>query len=422
MHRIFSAARCSPAARRFPTARRFAEPRVFALAFLLVGCAPQGDYEISMKRLSPNYSSHLEPGASGQARFGGSMGMPSSQRQAPSNDGPREAPFTYKTPDGWEELAPTSMRVINMRPAGDERMECSFTLLGGDGGGLTANINRWRGQIGLDPIEDAEVESLRKGLLLGGFASIVDLQGSYVGMGDEPQDNWGLYGFVLPSDQFTVFVKMTGPADLIEQEKANLEDFCASITIKTQQHSADDGHNHGPDDGHNHSPGDGHDHAADGTDPHANVTPATSATVSSETGEFDFEMPAGWSQGPRKSMRVVNLTVGESECYIILLGGTGGGLKGNIDRWRGEVGMDPVSLAEIDAMPKVKILGSEAPLLEVAGNYQGMSASDGGLKRVLGVPLIRPGKSVFIKMVGPDAEVSAQRESFLNFVNSLSER
>ena len=134
-----------------------------------------------------------------------------------------------------------------------------------------------------------------------------------------------------------------------------------------------------------------------------------------------FDIPEGWRDAGPKSMRNVNLAAGESsECYVILLGGEAGGLLANLNRWRNEVGLDPLGDAEVAALEQVTLLGQSCPLLEVEGNYQGMSGG-AGLRRVLATLLVRPEGSVFVKMVGPPEEIAAHREGFLAFVASLEE-
>jgi hypothetical protein len=324
----------------------------------------------------------------GAQRFGNSMGP---SQASPT---PVESPFRFNLPEGWEELEPTQMRVINLRPAGDPQLECALTVLPGDGGGLTANVNRWRDQIGLKPLTEEQVETLPKSGLLGQPATVVDLRGAYTGMGNAAQEDWGLLGLVLATERFTLFVKMTGPAERVSTERAGFEEFCSSL--RAEMPAAQDEHA-----GHDHPPG---QHPP-------------------ETGSFAYAMPATWREGPPKMMREVNLEAGtSSQCYVITLGGEGGGLSMNINRWRGEVGLDPIDEAAIAALPTVTLLGDSCPLLEVSGDYQGMGGPKGdGDMTVLGVPLIRAAGSVFVKFVGPTAEIAAERERFLAFVASLEE-
>lgn len=332
---------------------------------------------------------NLRPGASGAERFGNAMGAP--QAKAPPAN-----PFRFEVPAGWQELEPTDMRIVNLRPAGDPDLECALTVLPGDGGGLAQNVNRWRSQIGLEPITEDEVQALPRASLLGEPATIINLRGAYSGMGDQAREDWGLLGLMLSTERFTVFVKMTGPAERVAAERSNFEAFCASLRAvmpgEDEGHSADDGHDHGP------------------------------PPAAADTGLFAFELPEGWRKAPPKALREVNLLAGEtSQCYVIVLGGDGGGLDMNINRWRGEVGLEPLDAEAIGRLPQVELLGSPCPLLEVSGDYQGMGGPSGGAMTVLGVPLIRPAGSVFVKMVGPEEEIAAAREGFLRFVESLEE-
>ncbi|MFT7487450.1 MAG: hypothetical protein ACI9F9_003311, partial [Candidatus Paceibacteria bacterium] len=345
-------------------------PLAFGLCVLSVACAPADSLEITQERSIRDMHTHLEPGASGQMRFGGNLAPPSDSRIEP----PTESPFIFTLPKGWEELAPTSMRIINLRPAGNPAAECALTVLGGSGGGMLGNIDRWRKQIGLPPTTQEEVDKLPRGLLLGADATIVDLKGAYTGMGDDAQLDWGLCGYILITPRFTAFIKMTGPAAVVDAERLNFELFCASLDAKAMPE-----------------------------DPHAPQTqraPVVDQTPPQD--EFRYALPGGWREGGAKSMRSINLLAGAaSECYAIVLGGDGGGLLMNLNRWRGEVGLDPFDEAEMSDLPTVKLLGVQCPLLEVTGDYQGMGGPKGDSKRVLGVPLIRSQGSVFIKMVGP---------------------
>ena len=38
----------------------------------------------------------------------------------------------------------------------------SMTVLQGDGGGLLGNVNRWRGQLGLEPVEEKDLKDMLK--------------------------------------------------------------------------------------------------------------------------------------------------------------------------------------------------------------------------------------------------------------------
>ena len=120
-------------------------------------------------------------------------------------------------------------------------------------------------------------------------------------------------------------------------------------------------------------------------------------------------------------MRLVTFRTGAVECYVVILGGTGGGVVGNIQRWVGQLGLEVPSEAEVAAMPLVEVLGVQAPLLEATGDYTGMGDAEAtpGVM-MLGLPVLISGRAVFLKMLGPEKEVAAQRDSFLAFAASLT--
>ncbi|HLU40356.1 MAG TPA: hypothetical protein VK081_13305, partial [Planctomycetota bacterium] len=63
-------------------------------------------------------------------------------QQAASQD----SSFVHELPTGWTRMAPSAMRLVNLRVAGDPRAECYLTSLPGAAGGLLDNVNRWRSQ------------------------------------------------------------------------------------------------------------------------------------------------------------------------------------------------------------------------------------------------------------------------------------
>ncbi len=60
----------------------------------------------------------------------------------------------WKTPTGWKERGADGMRAATLLPPGGG-VEVTVIALPGDVGGELANVNRWRGQIGLTPLEEA---------------------------------------------------------------------------------------------------------------------------------------------------------------------------------------------------------------------------------------------------------------------------
>lgn len=73
---------------------------------------------------------------------------------APRTGGPR-----WTLPKGWTEKAGSGMRAATLTPPGGA--EVTVIALPGDSGGDLANANRWRGQIGLGPVDEAGLAKTR---------------------------------------------------------------------------------------------------------------------------------------------------------------------------------------------------------------------------------------------------------------------
>jgi hypothetical protein len=85
----------------------------------------------------------------------------------------------WTLPAGWKEETGGPARLASFKFGDREpKLELTVVRLPGDGGGLAANINRWRDQLGLDRIGDAEVSGLVQNVgAVGVDAKVVDLTG-----------------------------------------------------------------------------------------------------------------------------------------------------------------------------------------------------------------------------------------------------
>ena len=315
---------------------------------------------------------------------------------------PRSAPpgWHWEVPDGWSEQPTTSLRLANFLVAGDERAECYLTTLVGDGGGLTANVDRWRGQMSLPSAAPEELEALARAELAGEPATVVDLEGRWVGMsGDAEGNEYRLYGLLQISAEHSRFLKMVGPKEILEGEIEAFHRLAESL------HQDSDGHAHG--------------HGADAA--HSGSHPE--ATTSTQGQPFRWQAPEGWEQAPERAMRLVTFLSadGRTECYVTVLAGDGGGIAGNIRRWCEQMGATIPMDEEIEALERIPMLGGEGVLLDVTGRYRGMGDQDVPEARLLGAVRLLGTSSIFVKLIGPTDAVAAEREAFLSFCASLEE-
>jgi len=151
--------------------------------------------------------------------------------------------------------------------------------------------------------------------------------------------------------------------------------------------------------------------------------PATADVPAAGDAKLRWTTPAGWKEKPLSSMREVNLQVAGdplAECYLTTLAGEAGGVDSNVNRWRAQLSLPSLSAADIAALPRVPWLGGEAVYVDFEGAWTGMSGDpprEGW--RLVGLVLVRPDQSRFLKMVGPADVIGRELGSFRELVDSF---
>lgn len=134
------------------------------------------------------------------------------------------AALTWTAPASWTAKAGSSMRKGSYAIKGDgAEADMAITAFPGDVGGDLANLNRWRGQIQLPPVGQAEFEAATQHLDRNSLhLTVVDV----VGTGANAQR---ILGAMVPYAGATWFFKLTGPAALVAQEKAAFMAFLDTV-------------------------------------------------------------------------------------------------------------------------------------------------------------------------------------------------
>ncbi len=123
--------------------------------------------------------------------------------------------------------------MIDLRFGPNGEGECYLAIIQGAAGGLEANVNRWRGQMGLPPLTADEVEKLPKKTMVNRESSFVSFDGDYKGMGAaESAKDWRMMGLLQQAPEFMLFVKIVGPRELVIKNEAAFEQFAQSIGAK----------------------------------------------------------------------------------------------------------------------------------------------------------------------------------------------
>ncbi len=138
-----------------------------------------------------------------------------------------------------------------------------------------------------------------------------------------------------------------------------------------------------------------------------------------------WQKPEHWQDGPSSSIRMANFVIsktgGTAECYVTVLPGNAGGTLANVNRWRSQMSLPPITAGELEEhVQKKQLAGQEAIFMALQGKYIGL----GPIKQVNSQMLIMAAfydqGSIFVKMVGPKSIVSEEITAFHQFCQSIA--
>lgn len=262
----------------------------------------------------------------------------------------------WTLPEGWTQQPGSAMRFATLEVSADgETLECSVSKLPLNGQPLEdyllANINRWRGQLQLPPIEVADLPKEAKTVKLTDgelAATLINIVGSSAG---SPMGGMGSAPFA-------------------------------------------------------------------GGGKSRPVSPPSSDSTSPK---LSFKAPPNWTPGELESSRggfsvrrdaVFEVKDGDHriEITITKLPAAAGATLPNVNRWRGQIGLDALSPEQFEKENKqIEVAGTPADYVQLSGSEQS----------ILGVIAERDGMAWFIKLQGDKELAAAEQQHFEDFVRSI---
>ena len=138
---------------------------------------------------------------------------------------------------------------------------------------------------------------------------------------------------------------------------------------------------------------------------------------------FISELPAGWVKVPSTQFRDMNYKFGQSGKGEVYLSIAGGGPIENANRWMRQFGKPDLTQDQAAALEQTTMLGNPAYVVETEGRFGGgMGKQPQDDFALIGVIGAHDGRLITVKMLGPEAEVKAEKEKVLSWVSSLKER
>ena len=318
---------------------------------------------------------------------------------APDNSS--QPPLQYTLPAGWEKKALTQMRVASfgISQAG-KQADVSVIPLGGMAGNDPANVNRWRGQVGLESLAEAELSKLAEKITVGEQpADLYDLAGTSPGSGDAER----IIGVILHRDNTAWFFKMTGEAGLVEQQKPAFIAFLKSVSFGGLAAPSTMDLSQLPP---SHPPIGGMNSGIQAANVDADDKPT-------------WTVPVGWQEGQLAQFLVAKYVIvgtggAQAAVNVSSLAGDGGGLLPNINRWRQQLGLTPAAETDLAKLATIDASGGKATMIELSGT----DGRTGKPARLIGAVLPLGGQTWFYKLMGDADLVAQQKEALVKFVQS----
>lgn len=292
--------------------------------------------------------------------------------------------LAYTLPAGWEDAGGSSMSLANFRVKTDAgEASVNITPLGNMAGQESVIVNMWREQVGQKPLGDAEMAGAFTPVEIGGEkGQLFEIAGARDGQ------TMSIVTAFAHRGGASWFYKLQGPEPVVTAQKPVFVEFLKTVRIKEEGAPAIA--------------------AAPAAAPAAEVAEDAAAEP-----QFKWKVPEGWKTLAAGQMQVAKFAVpdregAKAEVFVSVFPSESGGTLANVNRWRRQIGLDPVD--EEGLKPLV------SPLEAAPGGQLIDLKNDA--KAMLGAIVPRDGRWWFYKLMGDTPAVTAEREAFVRFVQT----
>jgi len=308
-----------------------------------------------------------------------------------------------KLPAGWQEVPPGQMRVASFRVAGagGKQADVSVVPLPGQAGSDLDNVNRWRGQVGLAPVAAEELPKLAQTVEIAHQeARLYEQAGPVAGSGETNR----ILAAVLRREGVAWFFKMTGDDALVAQQKPGFVEFLKSLNLAAPAAPSGLPPSHPPIGG-------------------AGMTPASAPMAQAAPpgpAKPNWQVPAGWQEVPGGQFLVAKFVIHGSAAEQAAVNvssspGEGGGLPGNVNRWRQQLGLAQLPESEVaKLLAPLEVQGGKAMMVDMSGAGPGA----GQKARLIAAVIRQPDRTWFYKLMGSEQVVEHEKAAFTQFVKT----
>lgn len=320
------------------------------------------------------------------ADAGAAPTMPANPHAGMDMSGMAQPQLKWTLPAGWKEKAPGQMEAGSFTATDKAGHSTDVSIVPLPSGGPEMELtvyNMWRREVQLPAADKAESEPVTVG----------STQSKLYQVGDD-KTPVRMAVAVLEKDGMSWYFKMAGESSVVNEEKPAFLDFLKSISFEAAPATAM-----------------ANLHAGMAADP---MAPAEAAPVSVAG------LPDGWKEIPNPPMLLAKYVIqgsgdAKAEVNISALGGTGGGfVMMNINRWRGQLSLPPLSEEDFSKETHtMDLAGTRATLVDLTGTDK-----TGRNTRLIGIIAPQADQTWFYKLMGNPLIVEQQKDAFTKFIQT----
>lgn len=295
----------------------------------------------------------------------------------PTNTPTVSGALQWQVPAEWKKEAPRQFQtaLFSLSP----EVNVAVSSLPGEAGGEMANVNRWRGQVGLAPLEDVAGKDLgveAEGISAKWFEVIGESDSILAAIISLPAETW--------------FFKLNSPTAEIESRRGEFMSFLSTLHFGSEAPESA---------------------VAQKLEPGTNDQP-----------KISLEAPDGWEKSEGNAMRIASFRIPgigglDGDVSVVPLPGRAGTALENVNRWRGQLKLPPLE-SENDPALGTNLEGRSGTTL-ITHMVSDGPLLDGKRKGAISTGILKTDDFTWFFKMGGDAELLLKnRAKFEAFVLS----
>jgi hypothetical protein len=306
---------------------------------------------------------------------------------SPPPDAMSQPQLNYQLPEGWQEKPPSEMRVASFTALGPNGQSSDVSVIPLPIVGQDLElINMWRSQVQLPATSDPDALKQSEPVAIGAEQGrLFDFVSAQPMIGQSRQH---ILVAMLTRGPMSWFFKMTGEDVFVTSQKQNFLRFLKSVSFVEK----------------------------------APAEIAAAPAAQNENAGSIWTIPSGWQPLPPSQFLLAEFSIAgtsgaKADVNVAQMGGEGGGLLANVNRWRGQIGLGTAGENDLPQMTQsLDVPGGRATLMDFAG----VNAQTGAPVRLVGAVVPQNGQTWFYKLMGDEGVVAQQKDAFIKFIQSAN--